>query len=161
MIGASPAQQSALDEIAQSLQETNSGRNWPEEYKSFSLARGYFNSIYNVLYTDPVEWRRIALFSIDPRFIPLWRTLRRGQAVRELAKLPCVGDGRDGFRPSINIQIAFHTCCSVFFHAACCSGVAAWRWRGRGTCKVNPSRRSSAQPNWWYTCLRPVVCAIQ
>lgn len=109
MRGVTPAQQLDLNGIAESLRVTDLGRNWPPEYQSFSAAWGYFNSVYNTLYTDPSEPRRIALFSIDSRFTPLWTTIRRMQATRDLAKLPCVGNGKASFRPSVQIQIAFHT----------------------------------------------------
>jgi hypothetical protein len=109
MLGITQDQQSKLEEIANSMQETGYGHYWPEEYKDFSQAWGYFNSIYNLLYKDHAEWQRIARFAIDSRFQHIWYKLCKLKSVRELAKQPCVGDGRDSFRPTERVQIAFNT----------------------------------------------------
>ena len=109
MQGTTQEQQLRLDQIAESMRGTDFGHRWPMEYKDFSQAWGYFNSIYNVLYTDRAEWQRIARFAIDPRFQHIWSKLRKLKSLRELAKQPCVGDGRDSFRPKDSVQISFNT----------------------------------------------------
>jgi hypothetical protein len=152
MNGLTVDQQTALDEIAESMRETGYGRYWPDEYKNFSHAWGYFNSIYNLLYSDLEEWKRIARLSLDVRFAHIWHVVRKLKSTRELAKLPCVGDGRDTFNPADHVQIAFNTLRADY-------GLSIKTPCRRSKCKI---RRQAS----WNTCLNRVwpmspILAIQ
>jgi hypothetical protein len=103
----SQAQQQQLRDIVQSMRETEHGRRWPMEYTDFFRLWRFFNRIYEVLYTErEEEWRRIARFALDKRFSDVWDVLDMN-VVQELARQPCVGNGRKSYEPSENVRIAF------------------------------------------------------
>jgi hypothetical protein len=109
MLNVTPFQLQKLQDVAEAITTTDYGQDWPPEYGKFFQFWGFFNSIYNTLYTDPMEWQRIGRFAIDNRFCRIWDALLQLPAVRDLAEQPCVGDGRDEYVPSIHVRVAFHT----------------------------------------------------
>lgn len=109
MTGLNKDQYHSLLEIAESLQAADYGQRWPQEYNCFFCLWGYFNSIYDKLYTDDKEWKRIARFALDEQFsISVWNALNM-DTVQELTRQPCVGNGRDEYKPVDHVRIAFHT----------------------------------------------------
>jgi len=98
---------SALYEVFESFERTNHGRAWPAEYTNLYRVWGYFNRIFEILYTGKPEWQQIALFSLDSRFKNIWVDIE--QDVLRLAQVPCVGNGRGGMEPMEHVRIATRT----------------------------------------------------
>jgi len=96
-----------LHEVFESFQKTNHGQDWPLEYTNLYRVWGYFNRIYDIIYLEKAEWQRIALFSLDPRFTNIWEDYKPYAC--QLAKAPCVGNGRGGLKPTDHIRIATRT----------------------------------------------------
>lgn len=109
MLNVSDAQRSELSDIAEAIETTQFGRYWPQEYKDFYSLWGFFNGIYDTLYTDSSEWMRISRFAIDGNFSFVWNRLSLLPYTRELAEQPCIGDGKNGYVPSVRTRIAFQT----------------------------------------------------
>ena len=103
-----------LQDIVRSMQETRFGGVWPSEYVRLYKRWGYFNRVYDVLYNDPQEWMRIARVALDNRFQGLSDRLINGPSLKQLANLPCVGDGRSNYEPKAHIRIAFQTLRQTF-----------------------------------------------
>jgi hypothetical protein len=114
MLKLNPSQHQKLHDIAEAIKTTDYGQAWPPEYSELFRLWGFFNSIYDTLYKDPKEWQRISRFALDSRFNHIWNVLAQRPAAQELARQPCVGNGRNGYAPSQNIRIAFHTLRSNF-----------------------------------------------
>lgn len=109
MLNIPTAQQTELSDIADAIAATHFGQYMPQEYKDFYSLWGFFNGIYNALYTDREEWKRISRFAIDTNFSPIWSSLSQLSCVQQLAKQPCVGNGRNGNEPTAHTRIAFQT----------------------------------------------------
>jgi len=125
-----------LRDITESIRSTDFGRNWPQEYVDLYKLWGYFNRIYNTLDGDQFEWKRIARFAIDNRFQGLNQNFHQKAEVRNLAQLPCVGNGRNNYQPEKHIQIAFHTLRQAFdisidqvCYSELCTARRAQGWR--------------------------------
>ena len=69
--------------------------------------------MFDILY-EGQEWEKIAQFSLDERFQGIWDGLSVHDDVRELANLPCVGDGRSAYEPRLHSRTASHTLRSHF-----------------------------------------------
>lgn len=109
MTGLNKDQYHSLLEIAESLQAADYGQRWPPGYNRFFCLWGYFNCIYDKLHTDDKEWKRIASFALDEQFsISVWNTLDM-DTMQELGRQPCVGNGRNEYKPVDHVRIAFHT----------------------------------------------------
>jgi hypothetical protein len=104
----------ALNEIAGGMASYGFGQYWPAEYNELFRLWGYFNRIYDTLYLDQHEWQRIARFALDVRFKAIWDELEGMEEAKELARQPCVGNGRKEFAPSERIRGAFGTLRSVY-----------------------------------------------
>lgn len=114
MLNFTPDQQQTMLDIAEAIRSTGYGGAWPDSYTNFFRLWGFFNSVYNALYTDGAEWQRIGRFSLDNRFVHIWDVPKLQDAARQLAGRACVGDGRNDYEPSIRTRIAFQTIRSVF-----------------------------------------------
>jgi hypothetical protein len=108
------AQKAALKDIANSIETTNFGAVWPKEYDEFFRLWGFFNRIYDILYTDNLEWKRIARFALDSSINHVWKQLEPIKAMKKLASQPCVGNGRNDFKPTDPVRIAFQTLRSIY-----------------------------------------------
>jgi len=104
-----PTEIRTLKEIIDGMQSYCFGHYWPPEYNDLFRSWGYFNRIYDTLYTDNAEWERIARFAIDDRFKAIWNELQGMDDVRTLSQQPCVGNGRKEFVPAKRIRNAFST----------------------------------------------------
>ena len=102
-----------LVDVIESIQTTDYGAAWPDPYNEFFRVWGFFNRIYDLLYSGQ-EWERIAKFSLDTRFQPVWEELQLKSFVHRLAEQPCVGNGRNNYQPSNQVRIAFQTLRSFF-----------------------------------------------
>ena len=102
------AQKEALKDIANGIKTTDFGAAWPKIYDEFFRLWGFFNRIYNTLYTDNFEWKRIARFALNSRINHVWTQLELIKAMKELASQPCVGNGRNDYKPTDHVRIAFH-----------------------------------------------------
>lgn len=157
MAGFSQHQWQALQDVTESMQYTNYGQKWPKEYTRFFRLWGYFNRVYDVLYTDPCEWQRIARLALDSRVGTVWDVVKDMDAVRDLAQQPCVGNGRDDYEPSEWVRIASETLRREFQISAqevCGSEKCQWRkapgWhlcseRAWGEWPQKPSRTDDAK----------------
>lgn len=103
-----PIQRRKIHLTVQSIRDTNFGQAWPPEYGQFLKTWGFFNSIYSTLYGGK-EREQIAKFALDNQFSGIWLPLSGMVEVQDLARQPCVGDGRDGYRPQPHVKTAFHT----------------------------------------------------
>lgn len=101
-------QKASLSDIIQSFSSTNGGAAWPESYEQLFHRWGYFNSIYNTLYSNNEEWKRIAQFSLDHRFSGIWGKIQPTEHLISLASEACVGNGRNNYIPKDHIRISFH-----------------------------------------------------
>jgi len=108
------AQKEDLKDIANSIETTNFGAAWPREYDEFFRLWGFFNRIYDTLYTDNAEWERIAQFANDGRINHVWTQIKPIKAMKDLASQPCVGNGRNGYQPTDQVRIAFHILRSIY-----------------------------------------------
>ncbi|MFX0197950.1 MAG: hypothetical protein ACFFCW_17660 [Candidatus Hodarchaeota archaeon] len=109
----SAIQRDTLKDIINSLETTKYGQAWPSEYNEFFRLWGFFNRIYDTLYTG-AEWQRIAQFALDKSFSHIWESIKGLKALEELSRQPCVGDGRNDYVPSDHVRIAFHILRAVF-----------------------------------------------
>jgi hypothetical protein len=114
MLNFTPDQQQTMDDITEAIRSTGYGGAWPPSYNKFFRLWGFFNGVYNALYTDGAEWQRIARFSLDNRFAQIWNSPKLQNSARRLASQACVGDGRNDYLPLQRIRIAFHTMRSEF-----------------------------------------------
>lgn len=117
MIGITPDQQQALQEISESMNTTFYGRAWPDEYNHFSRLWGYFNSIYDTVYPrrrGQPEWDQIALFAIDNQFSHVWTVLEPTGIVQKLVNEACVGNGKNNFVPTNKVRIAYYVLRNYF-----------------------------------------------
>ncbi len=108
------AQKEALKDIANSIEATDFGAVWPKMYDEFFRLWGFFNRIYDTLYADNSEWKRIARFSLDSRINHVWTQLEPIDAMKELASQPCVGNGRNDYKPKDHVRIAFDILRSIY-----------------------------------------------
>ncbi len=93
----------ALQDIFQSYREING--HWPRPYVNFYNRWGYFNQIYDTLYSHDKEWKRIAAFALNHS--NLWSDVE-AQA-RVIAELPCVGNGRGSNDPTLAVRVSSNT----------------------------------------------------
>jgi hypothetical protein len=102
-------QKKMLFDILKSYRSTNGGEVWPDEYNNFFRVWGFFNRIYDTLYSDNEEWKRIARFALDARFRQVCLKIKQMDEIRDLASRPCVGNGRNDYQPSKYVRISFQT----------------------------------------------------
>lgn len=114
MLNITPEQRQRLHDIIEAIETTNYGRRWPHEYSKFFRVWGFFNSIYDTLYTDAQEWQRVSRFALDDSFRYIWDVLSQKSEVQELARQPCIGNGRNRYKPSLHVQISFQTLRNYF-----------------------------------------------
>lgn len=92
-----------LQDIFQSYREING--HWPSQYVNFYNRWGYFNQVYDTLYSHDKEWKRIAAFSMNHS--NLWPDIEAQAGV--ISALPCVGNGRGANDPTLAVRVSSNT----------------------------------------------------
>lgn len=99
----------------QDIHDSFTGQPWPSEYNELFRLWGYFNSMYTILYPDGGERKQMACFALHDSSQPIWDALAATSRVENLAKQPCIGDGRDGVdKPNHRTNLAFYTLRNLF-----------------------------------------------